>query len=109
MIKITNGVDVFEVSRGAYEGIYFKQGYSMIGVKETNQDDTADSGEVSENEPSTELSEDDKFCAELLEKPLNQWNKEEVKKFAEINSIDITGTKNANEAKERIKAFLDAE
>ena len=46
---------------------------------------------------------------EILEKPISQWNKDEVKRFAGIKEIDITGTKNANEAKEIIKSFLEAQ
>ena len=54
-------------------------------------------------------SEDDIFVEEILEKPISQWNKEEVKRFAAIKEIDISGTKNANEAKEIIKSFIDGE
>ena len=56
-----------------------------------------------------EKSEDDIFVEEILEKPISQWNKEEVKRFAAIKEIDISGTKNANEAKEIIKSFIDGE
>ena len=51
-------------------------------------------------------TDDEKFADELVEKPISQWNKEEVKRFAAIRDIDISGTKNANEAKEIIKQFL---
>ena len=54
-------------------------------------------------------SEDDIFVEEILEKPISQWNKEEVKRFAAIKEIDISGTKNANEAKEIMKSFIDGE
>ena len=46
---------------------------------------------------------------EILEKPISQWSKGEVKRFAAIKKIDISGTKNANEAKEIIKSFIDGE
>ena len=55
------------------------------------------------------LTEDEKFCENLLEKPIGSWNKIEVKKFAEIKGIDISGTKNPAEAKNVIKEFLAAE
>ena len=32
MVKITNGVDVFEVTRGAFDGIYSHQGFRVINV-----------------------------------------------------------------------------
>ena len=87
MVKITNGVDVFEVTRGAFDGIYSRQGYTIMNEK----------------------TEDEIFVEEILEKPIFQWNKDEVKRFAGIKEIDITGTRNANEAKEIIKSFLEAQ
>ena len=56
-----------------------------------------------------EKTEDEIFVEEILEKPISQWNKDEVKRFAAIKEIDISGTKNANEAKEIIKSFIDGE
>lgn len=99
MVKITNGVNVFEVTRGAFDGIYSRQGYKLIDEKAE--------AKASEVFAVPEKSEDDIFVEEILEKPISQWNKEEVKHFAAIKEIDISGTKNANEAKEIIKSFID--
>ena len=101
MVKITNGVNVYEVTKGAFDGIYSRQGYRKV-----EEQHAVDVTPEESNIPVRDEAE--AFCAEILEKPIGQWNKDEVKKFAEIKGIDITGTKNANEAKERIKAFLDA-
>lgn len=96
MVKITNGVNVFEVTRGAFDGIYSRQGYTILD----------------ENKVAVDLADipvktdDEKFIDEIIEKPISQWNKEEVKRFAALKEIDITGTKNANEAKEIIKDFI---
>ena len=98
MVKITNGVNVFEVTRGAFDGIYSRQGYKLVDEKAEAKAPEA-----------PEKSEDDIFVEEILEKPISQWNKEEVKRFAAIKEIDISGTKNANEAKEIIKSFIDGE
>lgn len=98
MVKITNGVNVFEVTRGAFDGIYSRQGYTIIDEKK-----------AAKQEPKTpEKTDDEKFLDEIVEKPISQWNKDEVKRFAALKEIDITGTKNANEAKEIIKSFLEA-
>lgn len=97
MIKITNGIDVFEVTNGAYEGIYKYQGFKPIKKVEA----------VAEEVAAPTLSEDDAFIESLLEKPISQWSKNEVKKFAGLKEIDLTGTKNVNEAKEIIKNFID--
>lgn len=101
MVKITNGVNVFEVTRGAFDGIYSRQGYKLVDEKAE--------AKAHEAHADPEKSEDDIFVEEILEKPISQWNKEEVKRFAAIKEIDISGTKNANEAKEIIKSFIDGE
>ena len=103
MVKITNGVNVFEVTRGAFDGIYSRQGYTIMNEKAVKD---AKTHEVSK---APEKNEDEIFAEEILEKPISQWNKEEVKRFAAIKEIDISGTKNANEAKEIIKSFIDGE
>ena len=99
MVKITNGVNTFEVTRGAFDGIYSRQGYELV-----NEKVEAKATEVPET---PEKTEDEIFVEEILEKPISQWGKEEIKRFAAIKEIDISGTKNANEAKEIIKSFVD--
>lgn len=103
MVKITNGVNVFEVTRGAFDGIYSRQGYTIMNEK------AAKSAKIPEVPKAPEKTEDEIFVEEILEKPISQWNKGEVKRFAAIKEIDISGTKNVNEAKEIIKSFIDGE
>lgn len=100
MVKITNGIVTFEVTRGAYDGIYSHQGFKPVNEVKKAEEKVA-AGESVDNR-----TDDEKFADELVEKPISQWNKEEVKRFAAIRDIDISGTKNANEAKEIIKQFL---
>lgn len=123
MVKITNGVDVIEVTRGAFENIYKSQGFVEADapkekkqeVKENPEDkqkprdeeeQKEGSKEPDELEEETEESEEQKFVKELEEKPLTSWNKKEIKKYCSIVGIDISGTKSAEEAKEIIKNFL---
>ncbi len=100
MVKITNGVDVFEVTNGAFDGIYSRQGYVKI-------DETVDNAVNEDN--ASEMTDDERFVLEIREKPIGQWSKEEVKHFAAINDISLAGTRNAGEAKNIIKEFIDAE
>ena len=100
MVKIIKGADVFEVTKGAFDGIYSRQGYTVV-----NETVEAVEQEVVVEHVKTEA---ELFAENLLEKPLSQWNREEIRKFAELKGIDITGTKNAGEARERIKLFLEA-
>ena len=104
MVKITNGVNVFEVTNGAFDEIYSRQGYTVM-------DEEVSSNEAVETEVASipEKSDDEIFVEEILEKPISQWSKDEVKRFAGIKGIDITDTKSANEAKDIIKSFIDGE
>ena len=97
MVKITNGKNIFEVTRGAFDGIYSRQGYTILDEQVPGQQEI--------KEP--EKTDDEVFVDEVIEKPISQWNKDEVKKFAALKGIDISGTKNAGEAKELIKKFLE--
>ena len=96
MVKITNGKNVFEVTRGAFDSMYSHQGYRLIDEKKAAAGNNAGS-----------KTGDEKFLEEIVEKPVSKWTKDEIKRFASLNGIDITGTKNAEEAKEIIKTYLD--
>lgn len=103
MVKITNGINVLEVTTGAFNSIYAKQGYKKFGAGEVSEQATE--AEVTEEVKQTEEVEDE--FAELTSKPISEWSKTEVKSFAAANNIDISGTKNVTEAKEIIKNFLE--
>ena len=134
MVRITNGINTFEVTKGAFDGIFSHHGYHIVGCNDNynegckstsdvitddgnenvnedvdgnNVSNTVGNSDDNDNVNDDEKSEDDKYCEEILEKPIAQWSKEEIKKFAEIKEIDITGTKNAGEARDRIKAYLE--
>lgn len=104
MITITNGANKCTVTNGAYEKIYKKQGY--YPVEEVKSKHVETGAEKQEEAADAGYSEEEKYCADLLEKPISNWNKDEVKNFAELKGIDIKGTKNANEAKNVIKAWI---
>ena len=110
MIKITNGSEVYQVTNGAYETVYKPMGFVPIdeAAVEANVAVDAESEQAASDEEWTdaesEVDEDAALCEELKKKPIGQWNKAEVKRYAEIRSIDITGTKSIQEAKDRIKA-----
>lgn len=101
MVKITNGINIFEVTKGAYEGIYSKQGYTLLNENK--------SPEAPQNPQEPIGNDDDKFLSDVMEKPISQWSKAEVKQFAALKGLDLSGTKNVGEAKEMIKNFLQQE
>lgn len=102
MVTITNGKDVFTVTNGAFNAIYKKQGFTVYDQSKN---------EKPKHESASEASEmtDDEFVEHLEEKPLNNWNKTAVKRYAEIFGIDISGTRNIDEARDVIRQFKSEE
>lgn len=123
MVKISNGDVTQIVSRGAFETQYKKLGFQIVGDNHAIEANKEVKKAAEENKSDAQVPDNDDFDAdaadddtedgddfeELLEKPISQWNKTEVKDFAAAKGIDIHGTKNANEAKEIIKKYLDDE
>lgn len=105
-VKMSNLLgQTINVPRGAvkaYQGLGFNiDGTVATEVEEVHKEDIVTGDEV-------ELTEDEQFVRELEKRPISQWNKEEVKKYATICGVDTSGAKNVQEAKERVKAFIDA-
>lgn len=94
MIKITNGVDVFEVTSGAYE-IFKNQGYCKI-VEEKP---------VKNVEP--QKTAEEILCEELSEKPLSQWTQEELKTFVAVKKINISSATKVSEVRAAVKKYMD--
>lgn len=94
MVKITDGVNYFEVTTGAYEEIYKRQGFEIV---DDSNDDSIEDYVDDEDDDSNEDSDE----------PLSEWSSKKVKAFAKENGIDLTGTKSVDEAKERINEFLN--
>lgn len=108
MVKITNGVNTFYVTFGAFRDIFNDKGYKIILLESKDHVNSLEGpGEgVSENEST---DPDEIFCRDVEEKPVSQWNKAEIKKYASLKGIDISETKNAGEAKELIVKFLESQ
>lgn len=120
MVKISNGEVTQIVSRGAFDTQYKRLGFQIVEDNKVAEVQKEVKKAAEEKKPEVQVPDDDDFDAdaaddteddfeELLEKPISQWNKTEVKDFAAAKGIDIHGTKNANEAKEIIKKYLDDE
>lgn len=99
MVTITNGKDVFTVTNGAFSAIYEKQGFTIYDPSKKTKNDVEAASETT----------DDEFVEHLEEKPLNKWNKAEVKRYAEVFGIDISGTKSIVEARDVIRLFKSEE
>lgn len=119
MRKMTNGIVTCEIPSGAsklYEGLGFTDvecvEQQVEDIDEENySDEYIEDGTDSEVDGTSndEADSNEEFVNSVLEKPLSQWSKAEIKQFAEIKGLDISGTKNANEARAIIKEYLDEE
>lgn len=97
MVTVTNGIETFNVSSGAAK-IYRDMGFEII--------DSVEKHVKKVEEPKIELDGDMLFVNDIKEKPISQWTKEEIKRFANINNIDVDNVKTVKEAREVIKKFL---
>lgn len=105
MILITNGKTTFEVTKGAFNAVFKKQGYTVVekdSEASKNEDDGL--GDTQRDPGGAGDGEDD--ISALEEKPISQWSKDEVKRYAAAKGINLFGTASVNEAKKRIKAAM---
>lgn len=101
MVKITNGIDTFEVTRGAFKTVFQAQGYQVLDDSKTPAHIASESGI---QDP--EKTDDEKFLDEIVEKPVSEWTKDELKKFADLNEISLDGIHSVNDAREVIKNYI---
>lgn len=100
MVDITNKVDTYSVTKGAYEDIYKRQGFKPVKEEKEDEKETVEE---------TKKTDEEAYIEELMEKPISQWNKEEVKTYASLKNVDISKTKNIGEARNIIKQSIDKE
>lgn len=100
MVDITNKVDTYSVTKGAYEDIFKRQGFKPVKEEKEDKKETVEE---------TKKTDEEAYIEELREKPISQWNKEEVKTYASLKNVDISNTKNIGEARNIIKQSIDKE
>lgn len=100
MVDITNKVDTYSVTKGAYEDIFKAQGFKPVEEEKEDKKETVEE---------TKKTDEEAYIEELMEKPISQWNKEEVKTYASLKNVDISNTKNIGEARNIIKQSIDKE
>lgn len=101
MVKLSNGLSTIVVPSGAV-AMYERTGFRVVkdsDVESANESviDTVDTEE-----------KESEFITNLLEKPISKWSKEEVKRFANEKGININGTKSVNDAKDRIRDYINS-
>ena len=100
MVDITNKVDTYSVTKGAYEDIFKRQGFKPVKEEKEDKKETVEE---------TKKTDEEAYVEELMEKPISQWNKQEVKTYASLKNVDISNTKNIGEARNIIKQSIDKE
>lgn len=104
MVKLSNGLSTIVVPSGAV-AMYERTGFRV--VKDSDVENTIDSDENVIDAADAEEKESE-FITNLLEKPISKWSKEEVKRFANEKGININGTKSVNDAKDRIRDYINS-
>lgn len=104
MVKLSNGLSTIVVPSGAV-AMYERTGFRV--VKDSDVENTIDSDENVIDAADAEEKESE-FITNLLEKPISKWTKEEVKRFANEKGININGTKSVNDAKDRIRDYINS-
>lgn len=101
MVKLSNGLSTIVVPSGAV-AMYERTGFRVV----------KDSDVESANESVIDIvdaeEKESEFITNLLEKPISKWSKEEVKRFANEKGININGTKSVNDAKDRIRDYINS-
>lgn len=121
-VKITNGTAEFEVTKAAFKNVFEQQGFRIIdGVApvihnrfedkfDVNLDMEAEvsGAKYSESEMSVEVesSKDDLFVQEMLEKPISEWTKGELKRVAKIKDIDLSNADSTSKARQIVSKAL---
>ena len=104
MVKLSNGLSTIVVPSGAV-AMYERTGFRV--VKDNNVESAIDNNESVIDTADAEEKESE-FITNLLEKPISKWSKEEVKRFANEKGININGTKSVNDAKDRIRDYINS-
>lgn len=121
-VKITNGTAEFEVTKAAFNNVFEQQGFRIIdGVApvihnrfedkfDVNLDMEAEASGAKYSEPEmaaeAESSEDDLFVQEMLEKPISEWTKGELKRVAKIKDIDLSNADSTSKARQIVSKAL---
>lgn len=104
MVKITNGINVFDVPSGAAKA-YEASGYHVITDSETDKAIIEDEVVEDVEDVANDANDDDRFVEEVMEKPVSQWNGEEIRRYASIKGIDLTGVRTTKQARSAVIAY----
>lgn len=105
MVRMSNGIKTIEIPEGAVK-IYKNMGF---WVDDENSGDVVLDENTQEPQTSSDSNSDsgnDEF-AELLSKPISQWDQEEVKEFAAAKGIDVSSATSLKQARAIVKKAIE--
>lgn len=122
-VKITNGNAEFEVTKAAFKNAFEQQGFRIVDDTapvihnrfedkfDVNLDMEAEFNKVEDSKPEmiaeVELSEDDLFVQGMLEKPISEWTKGELKRVAKIKGIDLSNADSTSKARQIVSKAMN--
>lgn len=109
MITVSNGIDTFSITKGAFP-VYKTMGFRVVDEHEAAEHTAevpVDDDSLNIVDESDISDEDAAFLNAIVEKPISQWSSIEVKKYANLNGIDISRAKNLKEGKAIVKRHFD--
>ena len=122
-VKITNGNAEFEVTKAAFKNAFEQQGFRIVDDTapvihnrfedkfDVNLDMEAEFNKVEDSKPEmiaeVELSEDDLFVQGMLERPISEWTKGELKRVAKIKGIDLSNADSTSKARQIVSKAMN--
>lgn len=122
-VKITNGNAEFEVTKAAFKNAFEQQGFRIVDDTapvihnrfedkfDVNLDMEAELNKVEDSKSEmiaeVELSEDDLFVQGMLEKPISEWTKGELKRVAKIKGIDLSNADSTSKARQIVSKAMN--
>lgn len=125
-VKITNGNTEFEVTKAAFENAFKQQGFRIVdgvtpAIRNRFEDkfdinfdmeaesDKSDKIENSESDMAVEaeLDENELYVQQMLEKPISEWTKGELKRVAKIKDIDLSNADSTSKARQIVSKALN--
>lgn len=93
MVRARKGEHYIKVSKSAYDSIFKKKGYRLVGeTKKINKEEVVD-----------DFAEEAEHEVVETEVPVSEMNKEQLMKYAEEHNIDTSSAKNVREARQIIQ------
>lgn len=99
MIEITNGRTFLSVTKGAFKEVFERQGFVLA------KDYVHEVGKAGGLIQSAETENLNLFAETLEAKALGKWTSAELRKYAQVKGIDLSGAKDMSECKQRIKDY----